>query len=47
MVGSIRLVCAVIVAAVAISILIGSVAEWQLQSELADQWAEYRRHIGE
>lgn len=42
-----RLVCAVIVAAVAISTLIGSAAESQLQSELADQWAETRHHIGE
>ena len=41
-----RIVCAVIVAAVAISTLIGSVAESQLQRKLADQWAEYRQHIG-
>ena len=47
MVGGVRLVCAVIVSAVAISILIGSAAESQLQRELADQWAEARAHIGE
>lgn len=47
MVGNVRLVCAVIVAAVAISSLIGLAAESELQSELADQWQEYRQHIGE
>ena len=47
MVGGMRLVLAVIVAAVAISSLIGSAAESQLQRELADQWQECRQHIGE
>ena len=47
MVGSMRLVCAVIIAAVSISTLIGAATEWQLRQELADQWAETRSHIGE
>lgn len=47
MVGSMRLVCAVIIAAVSISTLIGAAAEWQLRQELADQWVETRAHIGE
>ena len=43
-----RLVIAVIVLAVAISqATLGHLAELQLQRELADQWQEYRRHIGE
>ena len=45
--GAMRLVLEVIVAAVAIATLIGSAAESQLQSELADQWQETRAHIGE
>jgi len=47
MVGSMRLVCAVIIAAVSISTLIGAAAECQLQRELSHQWAETRAHIGE
>jgi len=47
MVGSMRLVCAVILAAVAISTLIGAAAEWELRKELADRQAETRAHIGE
>ena len=47
MVGSMRLVCAVILAAVAISTLIGAATEWQLRQELTAQWAETRAHIGE
>ena len=46
-VGSMRLVLAVIVAAISLSTLIGSAADWQLQAELADQWQEYRDHVGE
>lgn len=38
---------AVIVMAVAISTLIGSAAESELQRELTDQWAEYRQHVGD
>ena len=47
MVGGMRLVLAVIVAAISLSTLIGSAADWQLQAELADQWQEYRDHVGE
>ena len=43
-----RLVFAVMVLAVMISQAAPSrLAESQLQSELADQWAEARQHIGE
>ena len=45
MVGSVRLVMAVIVMAVAISILIDSPRR-ELAAQLEHDWLEYRQHVG-
>ena len=45
MVGSVRLVMAVIVMAVAISILIDTPRR-ELDAQLARDWQEYREHVG-
>jgi protein-S-isoprenylcysteine O-methyltransferase Ste14 len=46
MVGSVRIILAVIVSAVAISILIDSPRR-ELVAQLDRQWQEYRQHVGE
>jgi len=46
MVGSMRIILAVIVSAVAIAVLIDSTRR-DLEAEIDRQWQEYREHVGE